>query len=408
MNFWIKILIKKIIHITPSFKRYVQSISNKYNLGNINDVVNTVSYYKHDNAYLHISDFQNYPLLDKSKIIGKENLFISQVINKRFLFKVSTGGTSGKSLNFHKTLNDIIKEEAYIAYAFSLIGSSLNVGVLRGNKPKNGVSEYRFKTLLLSSYDLTLENVKNYIELINKYKINCLHVYPSSIQVFINYLKILKTEVEIPKLKGILSSSEILSIELKKEILDVFKNVKLVDLYGQNEQVAFAISINLNSYKFYESYSYVELVETGQTFNDNKICEIVGTNIHNKAMPLIRYRTEDFVEIDHDGNIVSIIGRTTDFIVNKHNEIVPCIVLTRPNTLLNVISFQYFQDKVGYLVFRVKVNEFFNNNDEQNIVDDLSKCFNNLMCVKVEVVKEIERTKNGKQQRLIQMLNVKL
>lgn len=408
MNFWKKLIIKKIIHLTPYYFKCVRNITttNKINFENIYDVLTTVPYYKTNPEYLHPKEISNYPLLEKMDIIGKEDLFISQKVNKKLLFKVSTGGTSGKSLNFYKTINDIIKEEAYISFAFSIIGTNLRVGVLRGNRPSKRLFEYKHKTLLLSSYELSLENVKKYVNLINEYKINCLHVYPTSIEIFLKYLNKLKGDIEMPNLKGILSSSEIMSFELKKMILDIFPNITLVDLYSQNEHVAFALSVNLGYYSFYNSYSYVELIETDHFSNENKIYEIVGTNINNKAMPLVRYRTEDFVEIDKNGNIISIIGRSTDFIVNKNLDIIPCMVVTRDKTLENVISFQYYQEKAGQLIFRVVVNELFNENDKQMILDDFNKCFNNLMDIVVLPVDEIEKTKNGKQKRLIQMLNI--
>lgn len=416
MNFWNKILIKRLIKLTPLYFRMRSSFKNEDEIQEAGEyfahakkIINTIPFYKNSEVYHkeNLNKITEFPLLEKSQIIGKETDFLSEKINRKFLFNVSTGGTSGKSLNFYKTIKEVIKEEAFISYSFSLIGKNLKIGILRGNRLSKGFYKYKYGHLLLSSYNLSLDNVRIYVELIKKYNINCLHVYPTSIHIFLSYLKELKGSIELPDLKGILSSSEILSKEDKSLIFELFPTITLIDLYGQNEHVAFALSINQGFYKFYKNYSFVEFIPVETTLGNNTIAEIVGTNVFNQAMPLIRYRTEDFVEIDGNGNIYSIIGRTQDFIVNKNNNIIPCIVSTRDNSLRNVLSFQYYQEKEGELIYRVLVNDNFSKDDEREIIKDLSDCFNGLVDVKIKIVTEIEKTSTGKQIRAIQKLDIK-
>lgn len=71
----------------------------------------------------------------------------------------------------------------------------------------------------------------------------------------------------------------------------------------------------------------------------------------------------------------------------------------------NVISFQYYQDTIGQVVFKVKVSDAFCQSDKQYLLEDLKSSFNLMEC-KVEVVDEIEKTKRGKQLRLIQKLDI--
>lgn len=95
------------------------------------------------------------PVPGKENIIGRENQFLSSNINKRFLIQVSTSGSTGPSLIVYKTVDEIIREEAFIQYVFSLIGKNLRIAVLRGNRPSSGIYEFRFGHLLLSSYHLS-------------------------------------------------------------------------------------------------------------------------------------------------------------------------------------------------------------------------------------------------------------
>lgn len=192
-------------------------------------------------------------------------------------------------LNLYNSLKSVVLETANIDSIFSEIGpfKSLNIATLRGNKPKSGLFEYKHGHLLLSSYDLNMENVKNYVELIEKYNINCLHVYPSTIHILCKHLEALKDTIEIPDIKGIFSSSEILSFEDKKLIMNTFKDVILIDEYGQNEHVALGYSINYEFYNFIRKYSHIEFIDTGKKCRKNRIFEIVGTGYINELMPLI-------------------------------------------------------------------------------------------------------------------------
>ena len=409
MNYWRKYLIKKLLHFTPQYYTYLERIKRNTGLKNsdICNVIKDVPYYV-ENGYCREA-IESYPILRKSDMREKENYFISKRINKRFLIKVNTSGSTGNSIYFWKTIREIIKEEAYISHDFSLIGKHLRVAVLRGNKPASGIYEYKYKHLLLSSYHLSKETVQEYVRVMIKHKINCLHVYPSSIHIFCKYLKevLREKKIELPKLKGIFSSSEILLAETKDIILELFPGITLIDRYGLSEQVASAVSINKGFYHFYDSYGRVEFLDTGIMNGKNRVKEIIGTNITNRAMPLIRYGTEDFVEVDDSNNIVSIIGRTNDLVVNSRKGILPCTVVRRHDTMKNVISFQYYQDKIGELIIRVKVNERFTNKDVELICKDWTDCFSGLMTMKVEIVNDFEKTKNGKHIRCVQKLDLK-
>lgn len=397
------------IRHTPLYRSTLKNIRYEQS-SEVNNLLNyaykNIQYYNKQWNTIDILKYSNIPYLSKQDIIGRETELISKKYNKKSLIKKSTGGTSGISLNLYKPISDTIIETAFVDYAFSLILplKELRIGVLRGNKPSKGLFEKQHNQYIMSSYDLSNSNINQYIEYIKENNINCLSVYPTAITIFCKYL--LDAKIEIPEIKGILSSSEILTTESKKVIKQAFPNITLIDLYGQNEHVAFALSINAEPYKFYAQYGFTEFLDTGiNNERGNKICEIVSTGFVNRAMPLIKYRTEDYVEIDPTGNIVSIIGRSQDFLVNKKGELVPCIVLTRDKTLDNVISFQYIQNIVGEVIFRVVANNKFADIDINNIIEDIDNTFSGNIKGRVEVVKHIEKTKAGKQKRLIQNIN---
>lgn len=379
--------------IEPCFKSFIRK------------TIKNVKYYKLSERYN--KEIEKIPILRKNDIIGKEEQFIAAKTIKPLLNKFSTGGTSGVSMNMYRSYRDIFREWAFVDHAFSLIGNNLKIAVLRGNKPKVGFSEYKNGKLILSSYAITVESIHVYVQALKEYKVNCIHAYPSSLMIFCKCIESNNLESELSGLKGILCSSEIFSMDDKRYVKSIFPNTKIIDLYGQNEHVAFAIAQDFGPYHFYKSYGKTEFVERdelSQIEETLKIKEIVSTGFINRAMPFLRYGTEDFVEIDKNDNVISIIGRSQDYIYDFNKEKLPCIVHTRPKTLKNVISFQYLQEKYGKVIFQVVVNSEFGEKDTLDIVQDFKGTFNDRIEAEVKICKTLQRTKRGKLIRLIQTI----
>ena len=413
MNYKRKQFFKSLLRYTPLYRKTTNSIlqqeSNDFILKeHIYQYIEEVPYYhKYKNISEDFFDINKFPILRKPDIQGHETEFVSTKVNKHLLFREKTGGSTGWSLTLYRNYHDIILSLAYVNYMYSLIGKKLRIAVLRGNKPKEGLFErISSKKIILSSYSLSPDSLETYLDILRKYRISCIHAYPSSISILARLIKNKYGSILLPDLKGILTSSEIFSKEEKLLVSEVFPNVKIVDFYGMSERCCCAYSIGLGYYHFIQNYGFTEFINTGEKNGDNNIAEIVATSIMNTTMPFIRYGTDDYVEIDKNGNIIAIIGRSSDFVINKNNDIVPCIIIARNESKKNVLNFQYYQDSPGQLVYRVVVNNNFTQEEKKMLEDDLTNSFDNKMTCKVVVVSSIERTISGKQKRLIQKLDL--
>lgn len=417
-----KSIVRNLIRLSPFYRK----LSNDFGKGNysqpesnpllkkiLKHAVKNTPYYRNTMAgavkQQGIS-LDLFPYIKKTDVIGKEKEFISDKALSFMLMKKSTGGTSGLSLNLQKDFTSIIAETFFTDQIFSLISpvKTQKIAILRAIKPENGLFEYNHPLLILSSYDINAETTKKYLSLLKEYKIDCLHAFPSSLAVWCKYINDLKEPLKLPDLKGIVTSSETITKEDKKLIMRTFPNAKLIDIYGQNEHVALAYAVDHGPYHFVNQYSVVEFLDSGNTFEGNKVFEIIGTNFYNKSMPLIRYQTEDYAEIDSKGKVLSILGRSQDIIINNKEELVPCILSMRPNTLQNVINYQYYQEKPGELYFRAVGNHKFNIEDQKAIEKDIFSSFGGKVKPIISKVEAIERLPNGKQKRLVQKLNLNL
>lgn len=414
MDFSRKHTIRKFLRFHPQYKKVSRLLekevcSETLAHKSILSAIRNVPFYKpYGQSYHSFSDLTKLPIIRKKDIMGREMEFVSKKACKYLLQKKETGGSTGLSLELFYSPSAIIRKEAVTDHLFALCGKPQNIATLRGNRPKEDkiVEVVDASSIVLSSYKLNEENLDIYIDALNHYKIDCLHVYPSSLSVLARLLKRRKDKVSFPYLRKIVASSEIFSIEERLFVKELFPDVHIIDYYGHNELACAAYSIDNAPYRFIPSFGYVEFLDTGEfTAQGNRIAEIVATSILNSEMPFIRYATDDFVELDKDGNPISIIGRSSDFAVNKRGQIQPCIISTRTKSMEHVIAFQYYQDKVGELIFKIQIADGFTPEEEKYLLEDLIGSFSDMDC-KIQVVDEIEKTARGKQLRMIQKLNL--
>lgn len=408
MNIFIKEHIRSWLKYLPQYRKTRASI-NECSCTSLTDfltkaVTNVPYYHSHCSSKEKEISLSDFPIIRKDDIQGNEDLFVSKRYFKFLLTLCETGGSTGKSLRLYHSKKALIQNNVFSDYAFSLIGEKLNIAMLRGVAPRNGALFERVKSdyHLMSSYFLTSETLDQYLDYLRTNHINCLHVYPSSISIMARLIKDKYGVVDLPDLKGIMSSSEIFASNEKQLLKEVFGDIKIIDYYGQSELACCAIAVNDGYYHFFNNFGNVEFLDTGERINGNKICEIIATGVLNEAMPLIRYGTDDFAEMDENGNIVSIIGRTTDFLYNKKGERIPCISSIRSVSMANIINFQYYQPRIGVLIYRVVVTKNFGENDIKCLLEDFNNSFYGLIDCSVEVVESIPKTKRGKQLCLVQ------
>lgn len=368
--------------------------------------VEHVPYYSEYRKFLDAGTrIKDLPLVTKENIAEDAILFVSDEFNYKRLLCVSTGGTTGTSTNIYTSWLDEIRQTAYTDAAFDL-GRVADPVICTIREHDLGPHEtYRFwgNRLMLSPSNISRDSLKYYVDLMRRYKVNILHCYPSSLMVFCKLLQSSRIELDI---KAVLVSSEIVSSEVKHIVGAVFPRASFINLYAQTENVARGISLNSAPFEFMTSKFLVEFLDIGERRDGNIVAEIVGTNLEKKSMPLIRFATGDYAVIDPSGRVIDILGRTSEYLIDKFGSPVPCIVVNRPNTMDNVFLAQYYQDKIGEFEYRIMVNDRFGAKDIQAIKEDIQAEFGDKLTAKIHVVKELEKTSRGKHRKLIQKLDL--
>ena len=171
--------------------------------------------------------------------------------------------------------------------------------------------------LMMSSYHIGPKTSKQYFDKLSEFKPDAILAYPSSIALLAKLAKQQNWKADWP-LRCILTSSETFKPDKQALVSEIFGNV-ICDHYGLAERVAVLQSCPQGHYHVREDYGWVEFV------NDEHGLKIVGTNIHNKAMPMTRYDTADYVQgLNTQGNcpcgnpspyVEQILGRDDDYVI---------------------------------------------------------------------------------------------
>lgn len=308
----------------------------------------------------------DYPLISKTEV--KQNLS-SMTSRKWIKSKAMTSGTTGTPGIFFRDIDSIMAETYFQNRYFKW--NSLYKIVIRaheiidlGQKPKIIFRKMPFlRQMEVSSFHMNDESMELLVNELEKIKDKCLWAYPSTAYLLAEFC--LRRNRKL-KFKMVATSSEIL-LDYQIPIIELAFGCKIKDWYGLAERVAALYRCPSNHYHEMEGYSHIEYLHS-----QDDIYEIVGTSFYNKIMPLIRYRTGDFVRVSKTPcpcgspgiNIHSILGRDVDFIDLPEKRL-PGILLNIPiQKAKNIRESQIIQKKDKKLIIKIVASKEFNQADE--------------------------------------------
>jgi len=154
---------------------------------------------------------------------------------------------------------------------------------------------------------------------------------------------------------------------------------RIYDFYGNGERVAAIGMCEQGSYHALPEYGIVEFLPLD---NNSGRSEIVATNLHNYAMPLLRYRTGDVVEISDSRcgcnrsfqAIKRIEGRLADFLIAQDGKLVyidVCYLMLQG--VNNLIESQIIQEDLNNIRIRFIPGEGFSKPDEEKIKSNVKR-----------------------------------
>lgn len=411
---------KNILNELELSKNYTQEQLTKLQNDKLSRLVNhcykNVPYYRDLFRQLNLTpediavknDLIKLPYIDKHVI--NENF--DKLIDKRRLHTLrniaTTSGTTGTPttlLRDHYSIN--FEQAALHRYWRKIECKDLKKVTLTGELfipvNMNTAPFWKYnqidKDLIMSSYHLTSNNADAYIKKILDFEPDMLVAFASAAYLLARYFKAAGQKI---KLKAVITTAERLEEKRRELIKEVF-NCNVYDWYGQAERVALILQCEKGNYHIVEDYSITELIECDPGY------EIVGTNLNNYLMPLLRYRTNDHVRQSNDNcscnssfrTVSEIYGRSSGCYVYTDKGLKVTSYSKIPIGTNNICEAQFIQEKVNELTINVTTNADFSDRDKNRLIENAYKLISPDIKVTVNQVDNIPRGPNGKFQSVI-------
>jgi phenylacetate-CoA ligase len=259
------------------------------------------------------------------------------------------------------------------------------------------------RQIWFSSFHMNEENLESYINEIRRRRLRFLEGYPSTLFTVAHYL--VRRGLSLP-MQAVFTSSETLN-DLQSETIEAAFGSKPFDFYGHAERTIFATECERHDGKHLaEEYGFTEVVDDeGQRLPDGEVGYLVGTSLHNTAMPLIRYQTGDISAILPDRcacgrtliRIQSLTTKAEDIIVTPDGRIIsPKILANAFKPLPQILNSQIIQDEIDHLKITIRPSIEFTKLHEGQLRSGLSARLGPMMRIEFEFVDDIPRERSGK------------
>ncbi len=340
------------------------------------------------------------PIITKADLLADPNKFISNNTKVRKRLKtVNTSGTSGTPLSIKYT--DESRRINYKIYNAALnqfdcdyrSKSTTFAGRILYKDPKKNPDRYDFfnKTQYISSYFISDQNIKYYVDALNAWEPEFIDTYPSAIVELIKLANDHRLKFNF-RPKVILTSSENLSEDARALIENTF-NTTVLDHYGCSEMSLNAFSLGD---KYYANPRF-SILELEHSFDD--YYEVITTGLLNFGMPLIRYKIGDMIgKNSSDSNYVfdSVDGRLDDIIVTpegkKIGRIDPAFKGVDGIAVSQIVQHKLDAITVYVVLDKNKPGVF----DKSLLVNNIKSRTSELINVDIIITDNIEKNINGK------------
>jgi phenylacetate-CoA ligase len=260
--------------------------------------------------------------------------------------------------------------------------------------------------LMLNSLALSPDTVQRYVNLLKKYRPRFIKGLPSSLYCLARMLD--EQGCSGFPCRAVFSQGENLP-EYQRTLIERIFNCRVFDYYGHMERTAAITQCEQGSYHVHMDYALMEFektsrVQAGPMPEDEYIAEVIGTSLHNLSMPLIRYRTGDYVRLKKNPapcpcgrgfpTVEAIMGRDCDVIRTPDGRFITAIYVAFDRT--PGIDFgRIIQDREDRLIIRVCIQSADKEPVKENLRYNIECFTGKSMHISIEEIDPNEREAIG-------------
>ncbi|MBN1493519.1 MAG: phenylacetate--CoA ligase family protein [Candidatus Omnitrophica bacterium] len=349
-------------------------------------------------------DLTSLPIVDKSVVRDR---CLHPLYDKRRCLKSRSSGSTGEPFYTYFDRRSWFMKKYWVKYRARRacgmrFGDRVSIIDTDGDqalKKKNRLFALLFPFLNLRAFSI-FDPLSITIQKIRTRKPTIIYSMP-------NYLFRLAREMErdgipIDSVRLIFTSSEYLEKPVRSYIEKTFR-AEVFDVYGSTEFKEIAWECERHEgYHINEDEVICEIVKDGVPVATGEIGDIVVTDLNNKAMPLIRFNTQDKgMLIDTPcscGRTLALLkiygGRASDNIYLPTGELIEAFRLTTSiEYIAGLLKYQIVQTSYDALFIKVITDNDTAGDEVRKIIEDTT---HHTMQVDIERCESIELEKNGK------------
>jgi phenylacetate-CoA ligase len=359
-------------------------------------------------------DITKIPYLDKDTLRKRTQEFVSDASANYDNQTEKTSGSTGTPLTLVIDQISRINKSAATLRAYFWAGytplrkSFLIKGLSESKKEPYGY-DLNTNRIFLNCSRITKENSIGAAKLINKAKPIFYSGYGRSFIDFHRYIS--EDGITVPSPKGILCYGESVTPEMRVYLEKNFQT-KLYDYYSQAENAVMICEMPDNHKYLMEDFFYPEIIDSEGNQSTDGYGELVGTSFYNYSMPLIRYRTRDYIRLAPSTNtncafraVTNIEGRMDDNILLPDGRKI-YFAEGAIGYANGVITAQIIQDEQDHLIINLIVDENFSESQYPEIEKGLIKRIGTGMRLTFKIVNELEKKSSGKTPFIINKMPV--
>jgi len=360
------------------------------------------------------------PLLLKDALRDDPRSFVNSGMHPYFRTTTYTSGSTGTPVTNYWTPVEIRRTRAlrearsagWAGVSFSLPRATFS-GRMVVSDPESKGPFHRFNKIeqqvYFSAFHLSPKTAHAYVQALRQHKTEWLTGYAVSWYLLARH--ILDQKLEVPPLKAVITTSEKLTQEMRN-VMEQAYQCKVFEEYSTVENAVFASECECGSLHVSPDSGVVEILrEDGNHCKPGEAGMVVTTCLLREYQPFIRYRIGDLAAWDDKpcpcGRqmpvIKEVVGRIEDVIVGLDGrEMVRFhgIFVNQPN----IVEGQIIQEALDQIRVKVVPAKRFDAADIADIENRIKQRLGSV-CVVVETVSEIPRSKAGKFKAVVSLLD---
>ena len=363
-------------------------------------------------------DIRKLPILTKHLVRQAGKDMFSKTASKKNSVISHTSGTTGAGLKFAVSKRAIRFQWAVWWRHRSRFGVELcqphvnfsgrMVVPLQTKSPPFWRENRPLKQTYVSLYHMSPENMPAYVEMLENRQFKYFAGYPSAIYILADYLRSISHKLTSPPEIIITGAESLLPFQV--QAFEEWIGSPVTDQYGLSEGCANLSQCEQGNLHEDMEFAIIERDEIEHA-PDGKICKIIGTSLHNYAIPFIRYDTGDIATFAdepcpcglHAPHARCIDGRIESYLVTPENKRVMRLARCFKE-MTNIREAQLVQDTVDAVTVNVVKMPQYGPNDETQLENELRERLGESIRIEFNYVDSIPRSRTGKFRAVISNL----